>query len=141
MSNTSRTGRVVRRKAADIPAATEADLDRLEAAMNGPIDTTDIPERSGPLRPISRDARGHRGGTIQAAILDQLGRLHMTRYRLWKEARKFCPTLSESAVYEYLRGQRDIQVSNVEALLEAAGLRLTVGPDEQEGEAIPPWEK
>jgi hypothetical protein len=35
------------------------------------------------------------------------------------------PTLSQSAVYEYLRGQRDIGVASVEALMAAAELQVT----------------
>jgi hypothetical protein len=46
----------------------------------------------------------------------------MTRYELWKRARAHCPTISESAVYEYLRGQRQIGVAYVEALMRAAGV-------------------
>jgi hypothetical protein len=50
----------------------------------------------------------------------------MTRYQLWKRAREVCDTLPESAVYEFLRGDREIGVRYIEALLAAAG--LTVQP-------------
>ena len=45
MPKKPKIGKVVRRKAVDIPPATEADLSRLRSAMDGPIDTSDIPEQ------------------------------------------------------------------------------------------------
>ena len=48
----------------------------------------------------------------------------MTRYELWKKARAHCGTLSRSAVYEYLRGVRDIGVEYAEALMMAAELQV-----------------
>jgi hypothetical protein len=48
----------------------------------------------------------------------------MTRYELWKKARAHCRTLSRSAVYEYLRGARDIGVEFAEALMMASNLRV-----------------
>jgi hypothetical protein len=48
----------------------------------------------------------------------------MTRYELWKRAHAIQPTLSQSGVYEYLRGQRDIGVNNAEALMAAAGVMI-----------------
>ena len=48
----------------------------------------------------------------------------MTRYELWKKARDHCGTLSRSAVYEYLRGSRDIGVEYAEALMMAASLKV-----------------
>ena len=32
--------------------------------------------------------------------------LNMTPYRLWKEAEAYCPTLSQSAVHEFIKGQK-----------------------------------
>src|SRR4051812_33391310 len=98
--------------------------------MEAPIDTSDIPEKRGPFRPIKRDlsdrpSRGHKS-SIRAAILGALERQQMTRYQLWRAARFHCESLSQSAVYEYLRGQRDIGIPYVEALMEASG--LTVRP-------------
>ena len=46
----------------------------------------------------------------------------MTRYELWQAARVHCPRLPASAVYEFLRGQREIGLPYAEAILEAAGL-------------------
>ncbi len=125
-------GKLVRRRAEDTPKATKAELDRMLALMDEPVDTSDIPEHKGPLRPIKRDAQGRlpeplpelRDSPIRLAILAQLGRLHMNRYQLWKKARLRCARLPRSAVYEYLRGQRPIGVIYVEALIEAAGLAV-----------------
>ena len=48
----------------------------------------------------------------------------MTRYQLWKKAHAHCETLSASAVYDYLRGVRDIGIEYAEALMEAANLKV-----------------
>ena len=48
----------------------------------------------------------------------------MTRYRLWKDARFYCPKLSESAVYDFLSGKRQIEVPYAEAMLRAVGLAI-----------------
>jgi hypothetical protein len=128
------TTELVRRRAGDIGPATEADLARLRAAARGPIDTSDSPEKKGPFRRVKRDAQGRlprplpalRDSPIRRAILAELERRQMTRYQLWQAARKHCPKLPASAVYEYLRGRREIGLPYAEALMEAAG--LAVGP-------------
>jgi hypothetical protein len=51
-------GRIVRRRASDLPGATVEDLARARAAMDRPIDTSDIPERKGPVRRLYRDEAG-----------------------------------------------------------------------------------
>jgi hypothetical protein len=96
--------------------------------MKGPIDTTEIPERSGPFRRVLRDESGMLPGRslIREAILSEVSRRDMTPYRLWKEARVHCPTLSQSAVQEFLKGQRQIELPYAEALL--AALSLVVVP-------------
>ncbi|MGA2443737.1 MAG: hypothetical protein ABSH08_22510 [Tepidisphaeraceae bacterium] len=122
---------IVRKTADQIPPATKADLERLrqimvrsdaEARRNG----SDI-SVSGPRRLI-RDANGRivkpPRGRIRSAILAELGRRQMSRYRLWKIARKDCPTLTQSAVYEFLRGVRQLGLGYVEALLWALNLRV-----------------
>jgi hypothetical protein len=48
----------------------------------------------------------------------------MTRYELWKRAKKHCRTLPDSAVYEFLLGQRAIGVDYCEALLKALDLEV-----------------
>ena len=117
---------VVRRSAGNIPSTSPAHLSDLLAAMDGPIDTSDIPETKGTAARVRRDESGklpqRRPSPIREAILAELGRRKMTRYQLWQEARAHCPTLPQSAVYEFLRGQRDIGLSYVDALLLAAGL-------------------
>jgi hypothetical protein len=98
--------------------------------MEGPIDTGDIPESRGPVSRVPRDAQGGlpqplphlRDSPIRRAIRAELGRRQMTRYQLWKAARAHCPTVTQSAVYEFLRGQRDISLKYAEALLKATGL-------------------
>ena len=113
------------------------DLARLKLTMGRRVDTSDIPEvtKLGPR--LKRDASGRLEkkplSPIREAILSALGRRRMTRYRLWKNAHALHPSLSQSAVYEYLRGERDIGVSSVEALMAAAG--LTVSAKETKAEA------
>jgi hypothetical protein len=97
--------------------------------MERHIDTSEIPER----RP-GRATRAHRSpegspivppkSAIRDAIRRELGRRQITRYELWKQARVHCPTLSESAVYEFLRGERQIGLEYVEALLVAVDLEV-----------------
>ena len=130
MPSRSAAGKLVRRSAAEIPAPTAADLSRLRAGRDGPVDTSDIPEAKGPVRRVQRDAEGRlpqgQESPIRRAILAELERRQMTRYQLWREARAYCATLPQSAVYEYLRGQRAIGLPYAEALLQ--GLGLVVGP-------------
>ncbi len=57
MPRKSPAGKMVRKSAGDILPATEADLDRLRAAMQGKIDTSDIAERQSFQR-LRRDAGG-----------------------------------------------------------------------------------
>ena len=120
---------IVRRAAPAVPAATAADLERLRSAMRGPVDTSDIPERKGVGRRVKRDASGRlprpSKGPIREAILAELDRREMSRYALWKEARELCETLPQSAVYEYLRGSREIGVNYAEALIGALGLGIS----------------
>jgi len=97
--------------------------------MEKNIDTTEIPERR-PGRAVRarRLPEGARrtvpGSVIREAIRRELGRRQITRYELWKRARAYWPTLSESAVYEFLRGERQIGLDYVEALLAAVDLEV-----------------
>lgn len=120
--------KVVRLSAADIPESTPEDLERLKAAMDNPVDTSDTPETAKLGPRVKRDASGKlqrkQVGPIGKAILSALGRRRMTRYGPWKKANALCPTLSQSAVYEYLRGERDIGVMYAEALMAAVGLKV-----------------
>jgi hypothetical protein len=110
-------------EAAAIPAASPSDLARLRAARARPVDTSDIPESRPGSRPAARGPAGDRPlalrSRIREVILDELGRRQITRYELWRRAQAHCPTLSESAVYEFLRGQRQIGLRYVEALMVA----------------------
>jgi hypothetical protein len=127
---------MVRMKASEVPPTTPEQMAELVAAVDDPIDTSDIPEQTGPIRRLVRDADGRlprplpefRASPIRRAILAELERRQMTRYQLWQAAREHCPRLPSSAVYEYLRGQRDIGVPYAEALMQAVGLMVVGGP-------------
>lgn len=120
---------LVRRSAGDVPPATPGDLARLLEAMDSPVDTSEIPEKSEHSLRVKRDAEGRlpvgRVSPIRLAILAALDRRGMTRYQLWQKARRHCKTLAQSAVYEYLRGQREIGLPYAEALMRAAGLYVS----------------
>ena len=120
--------KVIRLSAAEVPVPTTEELQRMEAMTGGPVDTSDIPETTELGPRVKRDASGrlqrNEVGPICKAILNALDRRRMTRYGLWKKANTLCPTLSQSAVYEYLRGERDIGVVYAEALMAAAGLKV-----------------
>jgi hypothetical protein len=77
---------------------------------------------------VHRDASGNlprrQLGPVRQAILESLDDHGMTRYELWKKARGHHGTLSRSAVYEYLRGVRDIGIESAEALMMAANLKV-----------------
>ena len=38
----------------------------------------------------------------------------MTPYRLWKEAVSHCPTISQSAVYDFINGDRQLELPYAE---------------------------
>ncbi len=75
---------------------------------------------------VRRDALGkivkRPPGRLRGAILASLDHHKMTRYELWKKAHARCESLSASAVYEYLRGEREIGSEYMEALIDAAKL-------------------
>jgi hypothetical protein len=130
MPRNSVASHVVRRSARSLPKTTEGDLARLRSAMEGEIDTAEIPEAKGAPARVKRDASGRiakkkRPSLIREAILKELGRRQMTRYELWKAARDHCAILPQSAVYESLRGQREIGLPYAEALMAAVGLGVT----------------
>jgi hypothetical protein len=124
-----RRPRPVRKSASELAPATARDLKRLRGAMERDIDTSEIPERQpGRGAPARRTAAGKPiappASAIRDAIRRELGRRQITRYQLWKRARAHCPTLPESAVYEFLRGERQIGLEYVEALLAAVDLEV-----------------
>jgi len=94
--------------------------------MQGSIDTNEIPERQ-KFHRLQRDASGRlppRNSIIRDAVARQMQRLHLTVYRLWQMARAHYPALSQSAVHEFLKGQRQLELPSVEALLAAVHLRV-----------------
>lgn len=126
MSKKSVASKIVRKSAREIPPASRADLDRLRAAMQGSIDTGDIPERR-KFHRLQRDASGKlplKKSVIREAVAREMQHLHLTAYRLWQMARAHYPTLSQSAVHEFLKGQRQLELPSVEALLAAVNLRV-----------------
>lgn len=126
MSKKSAASKIVRKSAKDIRPASKADLDRLRAAMRGKIDTGEIPEGRTSAR-LSRDATGRlppRRSVIREAVARQMRQLHLTVYRLWQRARAHYPPLSQSAVHEFLKGQRQLELPSVEALLAAVDLQV-----------------
>jgi hypothetical protein len=119
---------MIRKAADDLSPPSQADLRRLRQAMEGPIDLSDIPE-SPPGRRKKRTLNSKdRPSIIRHAILVEMRRRGMTRYQLWKAAQPHCGTLSESAVYEFLRGQRQIGLAYVEAMMVAMSLQITALP-------------
>ena len=128
MPKQSKAGKMIRRSAGEGPTTTARDLDRLRETKRRAVRTDDIPEWKGTEAPVCRDASGNlpprRLGPVRRAILESLDVHKMTRYELWKNARAHCGTLSRSAVYEYLRGTRDIGVEYAEALMIAASLKV-----------------
>jgi hypothetical protein len=129
ISKKSATSKVVRKSARDIPRATSADLARLREAMRERIDTSDIPERRRFQR-LQRDANGNlppRKSIIRAAVERERKRRRIMVYRLWQMARVHYPPLSQAAVHEFLKGQRQLELPSVEALLAAVELRVVRG--------------
>lgn len=126
MPKKSVASKTVRKSREDIPSASAADLERLRAAMEGPIDTSEIPER----RRFDRSRRDENGklpprkSMIREAVVREMRQLHLTVYRLWQKARVHYPALSQSAVHEFLKGQRQLELPSVEALLAAVDLRV-----------------
>jgi hypothetical protein len=126
MSKKSAGAKITRKSAAEVPPASKADLDRLRAAMKGDIDTSEIPERRRFER-LHRDANGTlppRPSMIREAVAREMKHLDLTVYRLWKLAQKHYPPLSQSAVHEFLKGQRQLELPSIEALLAAVKLHL-----------------
>jgi len=128
MPKRSGTNKLIQMSADEIPESTRQDLDRLDAAMRIPVRASEAGESKdiGPI--VRRKASGELPkrplGPVRRAILASLDHHGMTRYQLWKKAHAHCETLSASAVYDYLRGVRDIGIEYAEALMEAANLKV-----------------
>jgi hypothetical protein len=119
----------VRKTVGELPSASPSDLRRLRRAMKshrGRALDEGLPQPGQWLRPRPSGRTASKPPSmLREAILSELGRRQMTRYQLFKAARKHCATISESAVYEFLRGQRQVSAEYVDAMLLAAGLSIT----------------
>jgi hypothetical protein len=118
--------KIVRKSAGEVPTASKAALDRLHAAMHRRIDTDEIPERR-KFHRLKRDASGRlpaRTSIIREAVARQMQKLQLSVYRLWQLARAHYPPLTQSAVHDFLKGQQQLELPSVEALLAVVHLRL-----------------
>ncbi len=125
MPKKSAAAKIVRKSAIDIPEANAADLSRLRSAMEGPVDASQISELGAGFERLKRDSSGNlpvRKSVIRDAIREELSQREMTPYRLWQEARVHCPTLSQSAVHEFIKGRRQLELPYAEALMAAVRL-------------------
>ncbi len=123
-------GKIVRREADQIPATSAQELERMLAIPDEAIDPSDIPERPVERQRLIRDPDGRlpkkRRGLIRDSIAAVMVEREMTPYSLWKAAREQCPTISETAVGEFLKGNRSIGLDYLEAMMTA--LELTITP-------------
>jgi hypothetical protein len=128
---TTSEGKIVRKKAGEIKKTSPEELARIGAIADQDIDYSDIPEQTGERRRLKRDENGRlpkRRNAIRDAIVLAVQDRNMTAYSLWKEAKAHCPTISETAVGEFLKGQRSIGIEYLEALMIALGLAITPIP-------------
>ena len=127
-----------------VPKVSAAEVARLVANIGGPVDTSDIPEHKGPLRPVKRDANGH----LPEPLPEVARQPDPSCYPrpAWSprdeslsalEKGEAAARLPRSAVYEYLRGQRSIGVTYIEALIEAAGLAVSPVATKKAGPRAP----
>src|SRR5207249_4039193 len=87
---------------------------------------SEIPERR-KFQPLKRDASARlppAKSIIREAVAREMQHLHLSVYRLWQLARAHYPPLSQAAVHEFLKGQRQLELPSVEALLTAVDLRV-----------------
>jgi len=123
--------RAVRRSAGRLPAVRAEDLLRLKRASARAVDTSDLPERPnaalGARPSAARLLSAERPSLLREAIVKEMARQNLTAYALTKHAKVFCETLSQSAVYEFLKGQRQLEVRYADALLRT--LRLQIVPN------------
>src|SRR6266513_167758 len=64
-----------------------------------------------------------RGAGVRMSLFLRLF-LRLSVYRLWQLARVHYSPLSQAAVHEFLKGQRQLELPSVEALLTALDLRV-----------------
>jgi hypothetical protein len=128
MPKRSAENRIVRKGAKNVSPPSAAEIARIRAVTDRSIDTSEISERR-TFRPLKRDLKGalpRRTSMIRDAIEKQRRQLHLTVYSLWKKARAYHPLLSQSAVHEFLKGQRELELPSAEALLTAVELRIVM---------------
>lgn len=126
MSKKPASSSVIRKSSKNIRPASKADLKRMRGAMEGDIDTSDIAEKQNFER-LKRDASGalpRRKSIIRDAVEAQRKRSGLSVYRLWQKARVYHPSLSQAAVHEFLKGQRQLELPSAEALLAAVDLQV-----------------
>ncbi len=118
--------KMIHRSSLDIPPISSERLAEIEAIRDEDIDYSEIPELPHGRR-LRRDENGRlpeRNSVIRDAILAAAAERGLTTYALWKLAKEHCPTITETAVGEFLKGERSIGLAYVEALLNAAGLTI-----------------
>jgi hypothetical protein len=123
--------RIVRRKAGEVPKTSAADLARMMSIANEAIDTSDIPEQTANGDRLVRDKDGRlpkRDSMIRTTIAEAMAYRSMTVYALCKEARKYCPTISETAVGQFLKAQRSVGMDYIEAMFDALEIELSFFP-------------
>jgi hypothetical protein len=124
------TSKIIRVRYDEVEPPTPEEIEAMLAIPDDAIDTSDIPECSGGERLI-RDEHWKlvpQKSVLRDAIVAAMTEQGLTAYALWKLAKVHCPTLSESAVGEFLKGKRAIGLRYVESLLAATGLTVTPAP-------------
>jgi hypothetical protein len=119
-------GKIVRRKASEVRRTTPERLAEIAAIPDEAIDVTDIPELAGGQR-LYRDENGRlpkRRSVIRETIAEAVASREMTNYALWKAAKEYCPTITETVIGQFLKGQRSIGIEYLEAIMEALGLTI-----------------
>jgi hypothetical protein len=119
-------GKIVRRRADEVRRPSPERLAEIEAIPEEAIDTSDIPEMAGGQR-LYRDENGRlprRRSVVRETIAATMAEREMTNYALWRAAREHCPTITETAIGQFLKGQRSIGLEYLEAIMAALGLEL-----------------
>lgn len=112
-------------RAEDIPPPTEAQMLRLRRGSVASPNLSDIvegligrtPEYKTPDSDVLKSE-------IRLAIVREMNRRKLSGYGIWKRATPHCKTLPMSAIYEFLRGERQIGTRYLEAIMAALELKL-----------------
>ena len=105
-------GKIVRRKVSKVRRTTPERLAEIEDIPDEAIDFSDIPELAGGQR-LYRDENGRlpkRGSIIRETIAAAVASREMTNYARWKAAKEHCPTITETVIGQFLKGQRSIGI-------------------------------